>query len=57
MLRSIVLFFIFCGMENYHISYEHSSICKAIDYIRFEIFTAVAMKNCVFWDVTAYCSC
>jgi hypothetical protein len=23
-----------------------------ITYVRFEVFTAVTMKNCVFWDVT-----
>jgi hypothetical protein len=25
--------------------------------VRFEIFTAVTMKNCVFWDVTPCASC
>jgi hypothetical protein len=26
-------------------------------YVRFEVFTAVTMKNCVFWDVTPCGSC
>jgi hypothetical protein len=26
-------------------------------YVRFEVFTAVTMKNCVFWDVTLCSSC
>jgi hypothetical protein len=26
-------------------------------YVRFEFFTAVTMKNCVFWDVTPCGSC
>jgi hypothetical protein len=26
-------------------------------YVRFEVFTAVAMKNAVFWDVTPRGSC
>jgi hypothetical protein len=26
-------------------------------YVRFEVFTAVTMKNGVFWDVTPYGSC
>jgi hypothetical protein len=25
--------------------------------VRFEVFTAVTMKNCVFWDVTPCGSC
>jgi hypothetical protein len=28
-----------------------------VDDVRFEVFTAVTMKNCVFWDVTLCCSC
>jgi hypothetical protein len=27
------------------------------NYVRFEVFTAVTMKNGVFWDVTPYGSC
>jgi hypothetical protein len=27
------------------------------DYVRFEVFTAVTMKNTVFWDVTQCGSC
>jgi hypothetical protein len=27
------------------------------EYVRFEAFTAVNMKNCVFWDVTPCGSC
>jgi hypothetical protein len=26
-------------------------------YVRFEVFTAVTMKNCVFWDITPCDSC
>jgi hypothetical protein len=26
-------------------------------YVRFEVFTAVTMKNAVFWDVTSCGSC
>jgi hypothetical protein len=26
-------------------------------YVRFEVFTAVTMKNCVFWDVRPCGSC
>jgi hypothetical protein len=28
-----------------------------IKYLRYEVFTAVTMKNCVFWDVTPCGSC
>jgi hypothetical protein len=28
-----------------------------LNYVRFEIFTAVTMKNAVFWDVTQCGSC
>jgi hypothetical protein len=30
--------------------FKKKSLCK--DYVRFEIFTAVTMKNGVIWDVT-----
>jgi hypothetical protein len=29
----------------------------ALDFVRFEVFTAVTMKNGVFWDVTPCGSC
>jgi hypothetical protein len=28
-----------------------------VDLVRFEVFTAMTMKNGVFWDVTPYGSC
>jgi hypothetical protein len=38
-----------------------SNLCSATNccgrYVRFEVFTAVNMKNGVFWDVTPYGSC
>jgi hypothetical protein len=34
--------------ETHHVSATEPS---RISYVRFEIFTAVAMKNVVFWDV------
>jgi hypothetical protein len=27
------------------------------NYVRFEVFTAVTMKNCVLWDITSCGSC
>jgi hypothetical protein len=30
---------------------------KQVVHVRFEVFTAVTMKNCVFWDVTPCGSC
>jgi hypothetical protein len=30
---------------------------KHFIFVRFEVFTAVTMKNGVFWDVTPYGSC
>jgi hypothetical protein len=30
---------------------------KHVQYVRFEVFTAVTMKNGVFWDVTPCGSC
>jgi hypothetical protein len=28
-----------------------------ITYVRFEVFTAVTVRNAIFWDVTLRCSC
>jgi hypothetical protein len=28
-----------------------------VPYVKFEVFTAVTIKNCVFWDVTQYGYC
>jgi hypothetical protein len=36
---------------------EISSLPKEKNYIRFEVFTAVTMKNAVFWDETPCDSC
>jgi hypothetical protein len=30
---------------------------KTVNYVRFEVFAAVTMKNAVFWDVTPCRSC
>jgi hypothetical protein len=30
---------------------------RGISFVRFEVFTAVTMKNAVFWDVTPCGSC
>jgi hypothetical protein len=30
---------------------------KIIEYVRFEVFTAVTMNNGIFWDVTTCGSC
>jgi hypothetical protein len=37
--------------------YHYTKIRKWIDYVRFEVFTAVTMKNGVFLDVTPCSSC
>jgi hypothetical protein len=34
-----------------------SSLNKVYENVRFEVFTAVTMKNGVFWDVTPCGSC
>jgi hypothetical protein len=46
---------IFCGFDHPSIQVE-THICnissKELSLVRFEVFTAVTMKNVVFWDVT-----
>jgi hypothetical protein len=37
--------------------YSYEYIQRAPRYVRFEVFTAVTMKNSVFWDVTPCGSC
>jgi hypothetical protein len=38
--------------------YPPAPCCEtAVVYIRFEVFTAVTMKNAVFWDITPFGSC
>jgi hypothetical protein len=37
--------------------YTSTDLTNKLSYERFEIFTAVTMKNNVFWDVTPYGSC
>jgi hypothetical protein len=37
------------------VEYRHEKLRQ--DYIEFEVFTAVTMKNAVFWDVTPCGSC
>jgi hypothetical protein len=39
------------------VSYTISSVPVYRRLVRFEVFTAVTMKNCVFWDVTPCGSC
>jgi hypothetical protein len=41
--------------ESPHVS--TSSLPIEEHYVRFEVFTAVTMKNGVFWDGTPCCSC
>jgi hypothetical protein len=36
---------------------DEVNIASRLSYVRFEVFTAVTMKNCVFWDVTLCGSC
>jgi hypothetical protein len=36
---------------------SRSDAYASLYYVRFEVFTAVTMKNRVFWDVTPYGSC
>jgi hypothetical protein len=50
-----------------HVAYDGDRCCAPVNiatksgkfhsYIRFEVFTAVTMKNGVFWDVTLCGSC
>jgi hypothetical protein len=35
----------------------YALVNMAMNYVRFEVFTAVTMKNGVFWDVTPCGSC
>jgi hypothetical protein len=39
-----------CSSLNYHVK-------TTCDFVRSEVFTAVTMKNCVFWDVSPCGSC
>jgi hypothetical protein len=39
-------------LQNQYTWYMKGKYC-----VRFEVFTAVTMKNAVFWDVTPYGSC
>jgi hypothetical protein len=34
-----------------------SALSQTLNYVRFEVFTAVTMKNAVFWDVALCRSC
>jgi hypothetical protein len=36
---------------------EHRQVVNKIQNVRFEVFTAVTMKNAVFWDVPPCRSC
>jgi hypothetical protein len=44
------------GLE-YNINNDFKVIRTRIAFVRFEVFTAVAMKNGVFWDVMPCGSC
>jgi hypothetical protein len=44
--------------EGKNLNNDHSKISRTdMKYVRFEVFTAVTMKNGVFWDVTPGGSC
>jgi hypothetical protein len=39
------------------LSGDHLGWARSTNYVRFEVLTAVTMKNCVFWDVTPRGNC
>jgi hypothetical protein len=41
---------------NLKVTFIHHPL-NMYSYVRFEVFAAVTMKNCVFWDVTPCGSC
>jgi hypothetical protein len=43
---------VYAERSTVHVSMRLSG--KHIRHVRFEVFTAVTMKNGVFWDVTPY---
>jgi hypothetical protein len=46
------------GKEGNSVKIEiKQNAMKLISYVRFEVFTAVTMKNGLFWDVTPCGSC
>jgi hypothetical protein len=48
------------GSENsgcIHVTQEGDRWWVLVNTVRSEVFTAVTMKNAVFWDVTPCCSC
>jgi hypothetical protein len=46
-----------CSLKKYS-GHEKSDLKVMINvYVRYEVFTAVTMKNAVFWDVAPYRSC
>jgi hypothetical protein len=44
-------------LVKYWESYRYNVDIEDVRYERFEVFTAVTMKNGVFWDVTPCSSC
>jgi hypothetical protein len=46
-------------VRQLHVHMEHSVLLRAFlyDCVRFEVSTAVTMKNAMFWDVTPCGSC
>jgi hypothetical protein len=50
---------VFCNIKSQFVLHrKHVSAAEpaALGYVRFEVFTAVTMKNVVFWDVIP-CGC
>jgi hypothetical protein len=45
-----------CFKNNTMIRISAIELLNIIYCVRFEVFTAVTMKNAVFWDVAATCS-
>jgi hypothetical protein len=51
------IFLPYDGVSNSKMSWTKWKLQTCIDHVRFEIFTAVTMKNGVFWVVTPCGSC
>jgi hypothetical protein len=47
----------FYANMKWHDTKDKVILCAQRNYVRFDIFTAVTMKNAVFWDVTPCGSC
>jgi hypothetical protein len=51
------LYFFETKLPNMQFWFVKSGSSIRTDYVRFDVFTAVTMKNGVFWDVMPCCSC